>query len=385
MKIAVVMGFFLPVPPAAGGATEKSWHGLAVEFARRGHEVTVFSRHWPGWSNRSAELGVTHVRLHGYSHSGRLWLNLLKDLAWSIRAARALSPSDILVANCLSLPAFPRTLLRSSCRRVVMTGRMPKGQYRLYGGLERVLAVSESVRDAVAAENPKLASVIRVTGYPIDWAGLSRRSEAPASTGTVRVGFVGRIHREKGLLILAEAARILDQRSDLPLWSLEVRGPSDVARGGSGPAFVRQLAEAAGQAGGSDHWRLAEPVFGSAALASIYGQIDIFCYPSIADGGETFGVAVAEAMAAGAAPVVSDLACFRDFLSDGVTGKVFNHRRSNAAAGLADALGALILDTSRRQQLAKAAQAAVQKFDFPRYADRLLADFSSLTGMPAQI
>ena len=32
MKITIVMGFFLPMPPAAGGATEKSWHSLAEEF-----------------------------------------------------------------------------------------------------------------------------------------------------------------------------------------------------------------------------------------------------------------------------------------------------------------------------------------------------------------
>jgi hypothetical protein len=41
MNITIAMGFFLPVPPAAGGATEKSWHRLALEFARKGHAVTM--------------------------------------------------------------------------------------------------------------------------------------------------------------------------------------------------------------------------------------------------------------------------------------------------------------------------------------------------------
>ena len=48
MKINIATGFFLPVPPAAGGATEKIWHRLAQVFAAAGHEVTFISRTWPG-------------------------------------------------------------------------------------------------------------------------------------------------------------------------------------------------------------------------------------------------------------------------------------------------------------------------------------------------
>ena len=48
MKLTIVMGFFLPVPPVQGGATEKSWDRLATLLAERGHEVTVISRRWPG-------------------------------------------------------------------------------------------------------------------------------------------------------------------------------------------------------------------------------------------------------------------------------------------------------------------------------------------------
>ena len=48
MRISIVSGFFLPVPAVSGGATEKTWHGLAKDFAAQGHSVTLVSRRWPG-------------------------------------------------------------------------------------------------------------------------------------------------------------------------------------------------------------------------------------------------------------------------------------------------------------------------------------------------
>ena len=44
MKITIVQGAFLPVPPLLGGAVEKCWQALGQEFARRGHQVTHVSR-----------------------------------------------------------------------------------------------------------------------------------------------------------------------------------------------------------------------------------------------------------------------------------------------------------------------------------------------------
>ena len=37
MKITIVLGAFLPVPPVIGGAIEKSWFALAQEFVSRNH------------------------------------------------------------------------------------------------------------------------------------------------------------------------------------------------------------------------------------------------------------------------------------------------------------------------------------------------------------
>jgi hypothetical protein len=40
MRITIVQGAFLPVPPVLGGAVEKIWFALGKEFASRGHGDT---------------------------------------------------------------------------------------------------------------------------------------------------------------------------------------------------------------------------------------------------------------------------------------------------------------------------------------------------------
>jgi phosphatidylinositol alpha-mannosyltransferase len=104
----------------------------------------------------------------------------------------------------------------------------------------------------------------------------------------------------------------------------------------------------------------------------------VFCYPSLSVHGETFGVAVTEAMAAGAVPVVSSLKSFADFVHAGQNGIVFDQAAPNPAGRLADALAGLLGDSTQRARLATAAQVSTRSYDFPRLAERLLEDFSTL-------
>ena len=377
MRINIVMGFFLPMPPAAGGATEKSWHRLSVEFARRGHEVTVVSRTWPGWPDRETIEGVRHVRIPGHDHSSRLSRNLRMDFFWSLRAGRALPPAEVTIVNCVALPLWLGWLRGSAGRLVVMTGRVPKGQYRLYRRVDRILAVSTPVRDAILAENPRLGPLIRVCGYPIDWTALSRPRPGPPSPRPVVIGYVGRIHREKGLDILAGALGKLAAIPGLPPWRALLCGPVSVAQGGSGEAYARDLAKILAGTLPVGSWDMSPPVYDEETLVSRYREIDVFCYPSLAARGETFGVAVAEAMAAGSVPVVSQLPCFSDFLSPGRNGYAFDAGASDASGRLCSLLAAILADPAGRARMASEARAGVAGYDFVPFADRLLADFSA--------
>jgi glycosyltransferase involved in cell wall biosynthesis len=151
-----------------------------------------------------------------------------------------------------------------------------------------------------------------------------------------------------------------------------------VAQGGSGPEYAAGLARHAAEFLPPGRFSILPPVFDDHALKQIYHDTDIFCYPSIAAQGETFGVAIAEAMAAGAVPVTSRLGCFTDFVADGENGLVFDHTAPDAAAQLAAALGKLLMDPALRTRLAAAARRRTEPYAFPRFASALLADFESL-------
>ena len=377
MKITIIAGFFLPVPPVQGGSTEKIWHRLAQEFAAAGHTVTFVSRAWPGFAGDETVRGVRHLRLRGADHSRFLLVNLLLDFWWGGRVARRLPTADVVICNTVTLPVWLRRLKPSAGRVVAVLARMPKGHGRAYGGVDLLFSLSAAVTAKLQAENPRLGPRIVPFPYPIDWALHAHSAAQAAPPAPVRIGFVGRIHPEKGLHLLLAAAKRLAARTDLPAWRLELTGPVSVAQGGGGETFrdglVREFAPVLG-----DRLAFLPAEFDATRLAATYGALHIFCYPSLAEQGETFGVAVAEAMAAGAVPVVSSLACFEELVRDGETGLVFDHRAPDADARLAEALARLLTDADLRRTLAARGQEAVRRFDFRESAQTVLAVLAAL-------
>ena len=106
MKITVVMGFFLPIPAVVGGAIEKSGHRLAQTMASQGHEVTIISRQWKNWPQDETLNGIRYLRLKGFDHSEKLWVNLILDFLWSLRVFFNLPSADIVALNTISLAAW---------------------------------------------------------------------------------------------------------------------------------------------------------------------------------------------------------------------------------------------------------------------------------------
>ena len=379
MKINIVMGFFLPVPAVAGGAMEKAWYRLGGAFAAAGHEVTLLSRRWPGFPVRERRDGLTLIRIPGFNHTRRLPLNLLLDGLWGLRVLRHLPRADVTACNTVSLPVHLPWLRPSAGRVVVVLGRMPKGQIRYYRRVARLVATSEAVAARVARECPTLVARTRLFPNPIDWE-LHARAAAPR-TGPVTIGYVGRLHPEKGIELLLRAAARLTLEPDLPAWRLVLRGPGDVGRGGGGEAYVASLQrEFAGPLAGRVAWE--PPVFDEAALARCYGQLEIFCYPSLAAQGEGLSVAPLEAMAAGAVPVLSRLDCYRDVLRERQNGFAFDHTAPTADVELAGVLARLLRDPALRRAAAAEAQADARRFDYGVVAGALLADFAQLTRPP---
>lgn len=71
----------------------------------------------------------------------------------------------------------------------------------------------------------------------------------------------------------------------------------------------------------------------------------------MADNGETFGVAPLEALELGLATIVSDLDCFKDFISDGENGLVFDRHSNRADDLLAGCIERIVVDADFYKKL----------------------------------
>lgn len=371
MRITILQGAFLPVPPIRGGAVEKMWFVLGQEFQRKGHRVVEISRRFPGLPQREVIEGVQHLRLPGADMPASLLRLKWLDLLYSLRALRALPAADILVTNTFWMPILAGWLRRDAGLILVDVARMPKGQMRLYGRVSRLRANSTAVAQAIAREVPALVSRIRTVPNPLPFLPPAE----PVHKSGQLILYCGRLHPEKGIALLiqgfSEAVRL-----GLRGWTLRLVGPAEVSAGGGGQAWLDNLLEEPRAVGLPIAWL--GPEYVEQALRRHYEEASIFVYPSLAEQGETFGLAPLEAMAFGAVPIVSALACFRDFISPGVNGLVFDHRRQDAPALLAQQMLVLATQPGRLEAMAREARRVCQTHHPSAIADAFLACFADM-------
>ena len=146
--------------------------------------------------------------------------------------------------------------------------------------------------------------------------------------------------------------------------------------GGGGDAYRIQLEKAAGEARGRIDLR--GPIFDGAELESEFRRASLFVYPSLAERGETFGLAALEAMARGCPVLVSALACFRDFVQENATGFFFDHRVAEPAQGLSDKVAQILEDKVLLARVAEAGWRKSAAYALPRIADQFLNDFAEI-------
>jgi glycosyltransferase involved in cell wall biosynthesis len=376
VKIVIVAGPFFSVPPAPSGAVQRIWNDLAPYFAARGHEVTIICRDHPALPQDIGGERLRYIRSPQYCQTGRLPIDLIKDFVYSLGVQWRLPAADVYVLNAFWLPVFTPWLQGTNRAYAVAVQRMPKKQFWLYPHCQRFLAVSHAVADALANENPSYAARTRVIANPIHTDIFVPPQQRVWGDAPQTILYTGRIHPEKGLDLLIDAFRLVHQRH--PMTRLRLVGPIRASEGGGGEAFQDSLARKA----------QGLPVeFGAAindrpGLARELQAAHYYCYPSIADAGETFGVAPLEAMATGLPTVVSALPCFTDFVHDGENALVFDHRAPDAVARLAASFYLLFSDGALRARLASRATETARRFSYKAIADDYLADFETLLQAP---
>ena len=369
MRITIVTGAFLPVPPLMGGAVEKFWFNAGAEFARRGHKVVHVSRAVPSLAPSETIAGVHHMRVGGYNAPRGIFALKFLDFLYTIRAIRALPDADIVVTNTFWLPLLLRRARAG--KMYVHVARFPKGQIRFYRRAARLQTPSSFVAAAIADEAPSVRDRVCVIPYS------APDVEAASSNFSQReriLLFVGRVHPEKGVHLLVEAfAKNIESLSG---WNLAIVGSAEARHGGGGNDYLESLRTIAHPVASRVTFR--GPVYDEQMLQREYQAARIFVYPSLADRGETFGLAALEAMSAGCVTVTSALRCFDDFVIDRESGLRFDHRASNPVG----ILGALLVDLSNDEALlARIAAAGIRKageYSLPNIADRFLKDFESV-------
>ena len=125
---------------------------------------------------------------------------------------------------------------------------------------------------------------------------------------------------------------------------------------------------------------LLDPIFDRDALKKEMKKAKLFIYPSQAKEGETFGLAVLEAMSCGCVPVVSTLPCFMDFITFGMEGFCLKlNSNENLVIIIREKLIQILADKKLNiNKMADAALTRAKKYEVSKVSEEYLADFSML-------
>jgi phosphatidylinositol alpha-mannosyltransferase len=219
------------------------------------------------------------------------------------------------------------------------------GMRRLYNKAHVRIAVSEAARWTAERFNGGRYRVIP-NGVHIDAAP----SGPKPPSDELRLLFVGRAEERKGLPVLLRAFEALQGVGVKARLTIAGATPEEVE-----PYLldVRGV-EVLGRVSEKEKWRLLH-------------ESDLLCAPSL--GGESFGMVLTEAFAAGTPVVASDIAGYRDVARDGVDGVLVS---PGDPAALGEALLDLAVNPERRQRMGECARERAQRFAWPNVAAEVM-------------
>ena len=366
MRIGMVCPYAWDVP----GGVQFHVRDLAEYFIGQGHEVQVLA---PADDDTELPPYLTSCgRAVPVRYNGSV-ARLTFGPVTSARVTRWLEAGefDVLHLHEPVTPSASVMALWASTEPVVATFHTSTPRSRamhsahplLRPSLEKIrgrIAVSEDARATVRRHLRGEAFVIP-NGVHVDrFASASVDDRFAGTPDRPTLAFLGRVDEpRKGLAVALRAMpAVLDR---YPGTRLLVAGPGDA----------------------SDLLRDADPR--AAAAVEILGAVsepdkaallrsaDAYVAPHL--GGESFGIVLVEAMAAGAPVVASDLSAFTAVLDGGRTGVLFE---TGSHAGLASAVTGLVDDAERRAELTAAGHERARVFDWSVVAARVMAVYETV-------
>ncbi|HET9094132.1 MAG TPA: lysylphosphatidylglycerol synthase domain-containing protein [Solirubrobacteraceae bacterium] len=366
MRIALVSPYSWSYP---GGVT-RHIEALAEQYLAAGHDVRVLAPHDP--PDRTSTLmhrGARPQRLEtpdyliplgrtvGLNANGAV-SNLLIGPNGVARLSRELATGRYDVAHVHEpvapmvgwVATLPFGVPLVGTFHSYSTKRLPNALANGFGATQVLnrLRVRIAVSEAAAWTGRRwYGGRYRVipNGVHIDQAALDDALADRRDDETLRIAFVGQAVERKGLPLLLRAFEAL--REHIPT-ELTVIGPTEAELAPLliDPRGVRALGKV------DDATKLRE-----------LRAADVLAAPSL--GGESFGMVLTEAFAAGTTVVASDIAGYRDVVSDGGDGLLVPPGDPQA---LAEALRELYYEPGRRRELAQAAAETAQRFAWEHVA-----------------
>lgn len=362
MRIGIVCPYSFDAP----GGVQVHVMDLAGELRRRGHEVQVLAplsspqarADLPPWftsagSSVSIPYNGSVARLSFGAHAVR-----------AVRRWLAAGDFDLLHIHEPIIPSVGMLALQAADGPVVGTfhaaldrslarGLLSPAAVPLMERLTARIAVSEEARRTLIQYHGGDAVVIPNGVYvsPFRQAQPDPRFQGTAQAPTI--AFLGRLDEpRKGLPVLAQAVpQVLAQ---LPGARFLVAGRGEAASSRQALAPYGEHVEFLGGVSDADK---------AALLASAT------CYVAPQTGGESFGIVLVEAMAAGACVIASDIKAFSDVLGQGRYGALF---RNEDGADLARVIIETVQDTQAAQARRQAATAVVERYDWSAVTEAVL-------------
>lgn len=343
MRVALVSPYAWDRP----GGVQSHVRGLASALRASGHDVLVVA---PRVSQRQASDAELVGRAVPVPANGSVAPIAFGPLAAARlrRALKEFSPDVVHVHEPL-VPSL--SLLATIATAAPAVGTFHASAPSSFGYraarpiLDRVAArlaartaVSDAARDLAARYFP---GDYALTPNGVDSARFA--AAAPLDLGDGRkVLFLSRIERRKGLQVLVQAMALLGT-------------PATLIVAGTGPEErrCRRLAATLGV----DARFIGE--VSEEDKARVYRSADVYCAPGL--GGESFGIVLVEAMAAGAPVVCSDLPGFRDAIGDAALTVP-----PGDPGRLAGTLDEVLTDEGTARRLSKKGSGRAQSFDWRR-------------------
>ena len=354
MRIGIICPYSLTVP----GGVQMQVLGLARALRRHGERVRVLAP----CDGPPPDAGVTPLGNSLPTAANGSIAPIAPDPAAQLRTVRAMRDEDFDVIH-LHEPLSPgpnHTALLLRPAPIIGTFHaaggslaydfMQRGVRFLAGRLDDRVAVSE---DARKMAEEALGGTYDLTFNGVELARFSAGRPHPTTGPTIF--FLGRHEPRKGLRVLLEAM------GDLPpntrLW---------IASDGHETAELKQ------KYAGDSRLEWLGTISESEKVARLQGA-DVFCAPSLH--GESFGIVLLEAMAAGTAVVAGDIPGYANVARQGRDALLVP---PGDARSLADAIRLVLTDTARREQLIESGLKRAEEFSMARLAEVYLGRYERL-------